>query len=283
MSTDADTLRAEMLERWERVAPGWGRHADAMREQRMPSSIWMVEQLGLQPGQTVLELAAGTGDTGFLAAELVKPGGRLISSDASNAMLEVARARAEHQGIDNAEFRRLELEWIDLETATVDAILCRWGVMLCVDPAAALHEMRRVLRPGGRIAVAAWDLPERNPWMTTPGRALMKLGLMAPPDPSAPGPFRMSEPGLLQRMLEDAGFVEVLVESVELPHRFANLDQYVEEQLAMSAMFSGEYEKLNERERAAVRSEIESLTAPFRGDDGTLRLPGRTLCAAASS
>ena len=79
----------------------------------MPVSTWMIDHLALQPGMRVLELAAGPGDTGFLAAELIKPGGMLISSDATEAMLEIARGRARQMGIDNVEFRQLELEWID--------------------------------------------------------------------------------------------------------------------------------------------------------------------------
>ena len=85
-------------------------------------------QLG--PGQRVLELAAGPGDTGFMAARLIEPGGTLICSDAVAGMLDVARERAEEQGIDNVEFKQLQLEWIDLPTASVDVVLCRWGVML---------------------------------------------------------------------------------------------------------------------------------------------------------
>ncbi len=87
----------------------------------------MIEHAGLQPGQTVLELAAGPGDTGFLAAPLIAPGGTLISSDASAGMLDVARERAQEQGIENVEFKQLQLEWIDMTAASVDVILCRWG------------------------------------------------------------------------------------------------------------------------------------------------------------
>src|SRR6185312_10607197 len=146
--SDPDTLRAEILGRWERAATGWGAHAERMREFGMPVSAWMIEHAGLQPGQRVLELAAGPGDTGFLAAELIQPGGVLLSTDATENMLEVARGRAAQLGISNVEFKRIELEWIDLETASVDAALCKWGLMFTVDPEAALREVRRVLRPG---------------------------------------------------------------------------------------------------------------------------------------
>src|SRR6185312_85561 len=185
--SDPDTLRAEILGRWERAATGWGAHAERMREFGMPVSAWMIDHAGLQPGQRVLELAAGPGDTGFLAAELIRPGGgMLLSTDAAETMLEVARGRASELAIANVEFKRIELEWIDLETASVDAVLCKWGLMFAVDPEAALREARRVLRPGGRIALAAWDEPPLNDWATIPTRALVELGHATPPDPDAP-------------------------------------------------------------------------------------------------
>src|SRR5947208_12168159 len=126
---DFETQRAEMAERWERAAAGWGRLADRVRAWGMPVSVWMIEHLGLQPGQDVLELAAGPGDTGFLAAELIAPGGTLITSDATEGMLAVARERAKSFGVSHVEFKQLQLEWIDLPTASVDAVLCRWGFM----------------------------------------------------------------------------------------------------------------------------------------------------------
>src|SRR5579863_9207073 len=146
MESAADQ-RAERLERWERGAVGWSRRADSIQEFGMRVSVWMVEHLGLQPGQRVLDLACGPGDTGFLAAELVKPGGSLIASDASRAMLGVATGRARDLGVTNVEFMQLELEWIDVPTASIDAILCRWGLMFAFDPGAALQEARRALRP----------------------------------------------------------------------------------------------------------------------------------------
>jgi ubiquinone/menaquinone biosynthesis C-methylase UbiE len=173
---DVEAAREQQLERWEKAAAGWGRRADQVRDMGMPVSAWMVDHLNLQPGQRVLELAAGPGDTGFLAAELIRPGGTLISSDATDAMLELARRRAQALGIDNVEFKRLELEWIDLPTATVDAILCRWGVMLTLDPGAALRECRRVLRPGGRITLSFWDMPANTPWATIPTHTLIQHG-----------------------------------------------------------------------------------------------------------
>lgn len=280
---DVETRRAESRERWERAAAGWGRRAERMRDFGMPVSTWMIEHLSLQPGQRVLELAAGPGDTGFLAAELVRPGGVLVSSDGSEAMLAVARERAQRLGVENVEFELLELEWIDLATASVDAVLCRWGVMLSWDPAAGLREMRRVLRPGGRAALAVWDSPDDNAWATIPGRALVTLGLTEPPDPSAPSMFALAEPGRLGEMLADAGFVEVTVEAVSLTRPYPDVDAYIEDTLDLSMPFAEVFGVLSDDERAAVRGEIASLAGPFTAPGGAVTFEGKSLVAAAGA
>lgn len=249
----------------------------------MPVSLWMIKQLGLRYGQRVLELACGPGDTGFVAAELIQPGGTLVSSDAAETMLDVARARAHELGIENVEFARLELEWIDLPTASVDAVVCRWGLMLTVDPEAAAQEIRRVLRPGGRVALAVWDEPARNPWATIPTRALVERGLSAAPDPTAPGMFALAAPGQLQDLLESAGFLDVVVETVAVKREYARIDMYIEETLDVSPTFADVYLELDENEQAALRREIVSLAGPLLAANGSVALPGAALVAAASA
>jgi SAM-dependent methyltransferase len=286
MTADEDPaeVRAEILARWERLAPYWNARRDRVRAFGMPVSEWMIEAARPEPGQRVLELAAGVGDTGLLAAERVRPGGTLVSSDATEAMLDAARARAHELGVDNVEFVRLELEWIDLPTAGVDAVLCRWGLMFALDPEAALTEIRRVLRPGGRLAIAAWDGPENNPWTTVTTRALATLGHIAAPDPSAPGMFILAAPGRLQELLEGAGFTEVVVDAVDFEARYESLDAYFEEQRDLSRLFGDVVAGLSDADRDAVRERISDLAAPFTvADGGELRMPARSLVASASA
>lgn len=280
-SEEAENRRAQMLAAWEDVSGAWGEAADRLRDWGMPVSVWMVEHLDLQPGERVLELAAGPGDTGFMAAELVAPGGTLICSDATEGMLAVARRRATAMGVENVEFAQLQLEWIDRPTASCDAILCRWGVMLIVDPAAALSEMRRVLRPGGRCALAVWDGPAANPWAAIPGRALIDLGLTDPPDPSGPGMFALAAPGQLGELLEAAGFVEVEVAAVELQRQTPDVDAYLAETAQMSMVFGRVWEELSEETRGQVRARVAELAGPFTSADGQLTLPGRSHVALA--
>lgn len=280
--TDPDAQRAEILDRWERAAAGWSRGADRLREWSMPVSARLVEHLALQPGYTVLELAAGPGDTGFMAAELIRPGGVLISSDAAETMVEVARSRAAGLGVENVEFRRLELEWIDLPTASVDAALCRWGVTFAVDPSAALREIRRVLRPGGRVAVAAWDVPERNPWATLVTQVLVERGMAEAPDPGAPGMFTFSAPGRLVELLDDAGFTEVEVDAVAIERSYSDVEAYIEDALDLSRPFADVVQRLSEDRREQLAGAIAARLEPY-WDGGTFRLPGRSLAAAAGA
>jgi ubiquinone/menaquinone biosynthesis C-methylase UbiE len=280
---DPDEQRFTSREAWEQAAAGWGRMADQVRDWGLDLSAKMVDALALQPGQRVLELAAGPGDTGFMAAELVAPGGTLICSDGAEAMLAVARERAAEQGIHNVEFRPLELEWIDLPTAEVDAVLCRWGIMLVVDSEAAAQEIRRVLKPGGRAAIAVWDDPARNPWTTISSQALIDLEFAQPPEPGEPGMFKLAGEGVLRELLLTAGMVDVQVTPVSMERRFDSVDQYLAETLAMSSRFRSTYRELELDQQTALKRRIVRDARSFTADDGSLALPGSSLVAVASA
>jgi SAM-dependent methyltransferase len=280
---DPEEQRERLLDRWDEAAKGWGRQADRTQSVARPISEWMIGRAELAPGQRVLELAAGPGDTGFMAARLIKPGGTLICSDASAEMLDVARERAAEQGINNVEFKQLQLEWIDLPTADVDVVLCRWGVMLTVDPAASLRECRRVLKPGGRLALAVWDLPETNPWATLTQPALVELGHAEPSAAGGPGMFALSAPGMLAEMLADAGFFDIEVEPVPIVRSYEGVLDFLGETRDLSRQFAGVWGQLSDQARQQLRDRVAVAAAAFADEDGRLELPGSSLAAVASA
>jgi SAM-dependent methyltransferase len=282
----AEESRRASVEHWEEAASGWVRRQDSIREFGAPVSQWMVEAIEPQHGQRVLELAAGLGETGLLAAELVAPTGGVILSDQAEAMLEGARACAAKLELTNVEFQVWNAEWIDLPVASVDAVLCRWGYMLMTDPLAALLETRRVLRPGGRLALAVWDALEANPWALAPRMELLERGLAQPPRESpgyTPGPFALGDPERLRGLLEQAGFTGALTDAIDVAQRHASFDAFWETMLDISRELHDLVLSRSEPEIAEIRTSLQKRLAPHTAADGTLELPGRSLVAVASA
>jgi len=274
------------VEHWEEAAPGWTRRQAEIRAFGAPVSHWMVQAIEPQPGQRVLELAAGLGETGFLAAELVAPMGGVIVTDQAEGMLDGARARAEALGLSNVEFQTMGAEWINLPVASVDAVLCRWGYMLMADPPAALLETRRVLRPGGRVALAVWDALGRNPWAQVPGTLLVERGLVQPPaagEGYEPGPFALAEPGRVQELLREAGFADVHVEAIAVEQRQPSFADFWETTLDIARGFHDAVLAQPEPQIAEIRAALAERLAPYTGQDGSLTIPGSSLVAVASA
>jgi ubiquinone/menaquinone biosynthesis C-methylase UbiE len=291
VSFDPEEHRRSSLEAWEEAAPGWVAQQKLMRDFAAPVSHWMVNAISPQPGQRVLELAAGLGETAMLAAELVAPMGGVIVSDQAEAMLAGARLRAIELSLNNIEFQVLNAEWIDLPLASVDAVLCRWGYMLMADPATALGETRRVLRPGGRLALAVWDAIEHNPWAELPARELRERdsapeaggesaeGVTAP----APGPFTLGSPERVIALLEEAGFAEIEVEALDLLRRHRDFEELWETTIDLSRNFHDAILSRPQSEIAEIKASLAERLAPYTAGDGTLAIPGRTLLASASA
>jgi ubiquinone/menaquinone biosynthesis C-methylase UbiE len=262
----AEDYRHASLDIWEQMAAGWESDRRSVWESSRPVGEWLVDALDPQPGETILELAAGVGDTGIAAASRLGGSGRLISTDFAAPMVEAARRRAEELGASHVEFRTMDAERMDLADDSVDGVVCRWGYMLMADPLAALRETRRVLRPGGRAALSVWGDPASNPWASVPAQALVDHTGGEPPDPLAPGIFAMASEERTRELLRSAGLQPRLVERVEMEWAFETPDDhwhYVTDHAGALAMV---VRSLPEDDQAAIRrlteKRLESIARP---------------------
>lgn len=280
---NADEYREDALRRWESAAAGWEKRRPVFQRAAQPVSMAMIDLLGPQPGQTVVELAAGPADTGLLIAELVQPGGRVIVTDAAEAMVEAAKRRAEELGITNVEARPMDAEWIDLDAASVDGVVARWGYMLLADPESALRDTRRVLKQGGKVVLAAWHDPAANPWLSAINDEMVERGHSEKPPSGEPGPFAFSEPGTIERLLESAGFDEIVVDTVDFSFSFESTDAHWDHQLDLSTRLRDQVKELSPAEHTALRDGIDARLADHTRADGSVELPARTYVAAATA
>jgi SAM-dependent methyltransferase len=264
---EAEDYRRFSLEVWDAIAPGWERWRAHLEKAMSPVRQWLVRELAAKRGDTVLELSAGPGGTGFAVAAALGESGRLISTDFSPEMLEVARRRGAELGLTNVEYR-------------VDGVLCQNGYMLMADPAAALSETRRVLRPDGRLGLAVWGAPERNPWASIGAMLLVQRGHMPPPEPGSPGVFNMASEERTSGLLQGAGFTGIRTEEVPVAFAFDSVDEYVSWTSDVSGPFALVIRGLPDEERSAISEQLAEAFAPFV-TDGRYELPGVCLTAVA--
>ncbi len=168
----------------------------------------MLDMGGVSAGARVLDLACGAGTQTLSAARRVGPGGRLVANDIAETMLEHLRKQARASGIENIGTSVGPADELDLPAESMDACICRLGLMLFTDPARALSVVHRVLRPGGRVAVVVFTTPEANPFMARPMQLLLRHAGKDPPAPGQPGIFALGDPGHLERVFEERGFVD---------------------------------------------------------------------------
>jgi ubiquinone/menaquinone biosynthesis C-methylase UbiE len=267
----------EVLRTWDGIAPAWERHRERLFESLRSVSDWLVEAIAPSPGQIVLELAAGPGETGFLVAERVGPSGRVISTALAPGMVEAARRGAQARGLGNVECRVMDAQRMDLPDETVDAVLSRFGLMLMPEPGRALSEAHRVLRPGGRVAFAVWGPPDRNPWIVLLGITMMQLGHPPPGDPFGPGGmFSLAPPDIARNLTAGTGFSEVGVEELPVAQRFEGFADYWEFQSEVAGPLAVMLRSLSSEVVGQLRSALEDAAAPFLSAGG-YEFPGLAL------
>jgi ubiquinone/menaquinone biosynthesis C-methylase UbiE len=276
--TTNDELRDRMKTQWNASAAGWERWDDWMEASSRDVTTWMCDAADLAPGMTVVDLACGAGQPALTAARRVAPNGKVIATDLAPEMLEVVRRKAARLGLGNVELRTMEIERIELPDMHADAVTCRFGLMFCIDPERGAREIRRVLRPGGRGVIVVWGEPAKNPFFAVPAQVIARFVPSPPPDPNAPGVFRLAAPGALERALAAADFDEVAIAPMPTQFRFDSLDQYWAIQSDMSSGLRNAIASLSADQVRALKEAMFAAFAPFTGPDGVV-FEATPLCA----
>jgi enediyne biosynthesis protein CalE5 len=273
-----EELRQRLHRMWSSVAEGWAEHAAFVDSRGAAITDALLELAAPRPGERVLELACGAGGTGLAAAELVGPAGEVVLSDIAPEMTAITAERAEQRGLRNVRTRELDLERIDEPDGSYDVVLCREGLMLVPDPARAAREIGRVLRPGGRAALAVWGPRERNPWLGVVfDVASAGLGEPVPPA-SIPGPFSLDDPALLANLLSTAEFEGVEVQEVPVPYVAASAEEWWARTTELSGPLAQRLAALPESAQQTLLANARTAIAPYETPDG-LEFPGVSLVA----
>ena len=276
---NVDDVRAHVHGMWAAVAGSWAEHAEYADVRGAKAAEQMLDLSMPQPGERVLELACGPGGLGLAAAERVAPDGEVVLSDVVAEMTSIAAARAEARGLSNVSTCELDLEHIDQPDESYDVVLCREGLMFATDPAGAAREIRRVLRPGGRVALAVWGPRERNPWLGVVFDAVSaQIGKPVPP-PGIPGPFSLEDAARLAGLLSDADLGDVVVTELPVPLRAGSFEEWWARTSALAGPLAKMLASLPDDATEALRTRLRDATRPYETPTG-LEFPGVTLIAA---
>lgn len=242
-----------------------------------PVNTRLIELAEIDTGHTVVDVATGIGDPALSVARRVGPAGRVIATDQSAAMLAAAEKRARDRGLTNIEFRQLDANEYDFPAETIDAVVCRWGLMFLSDLADALGRMRRSLRAGRCLAAATWDEADKVPIISLRRRVMQDFDI-----PSGPlDPFRLSSAAALGSAATAAGFEEVHVARSVVPYEYASADAFVNAQRTahesrLTALLARPAQQQAEFWRA-----LGVAAQPYTGADGVVRMPSEILLMAA--
>ena len=227
----------------------------------------MVADARLRQGHAVLDLGSGTGYPAILAAQTVGASGSVTGIDLAGDMLAVAQRKAKRLGLLNVTFRTGDATTLPFETASFDAVISRFCLMFLPDVPKASTEIARVLKPNRWFAVMVWTSPERNPRIGLSMAAMKQVFDLPPPDPTAPGIFRLAKPGELAGMLQEAGLVDITEQEFLAEWSYESPEHYYSTMMEIAAPVQNLMAGCSDSQRQEVKRLILEAASAYRQGD----------------
>ena len=225
MSLPLEEIRDQQRATWNKFSPSWKKWDDLNMDLLKPMGDEIIRSINPRGAEVVLDIAAGTGEPGLTIATMLK-GGKVVITDLSEDMLEIARENAMKRDIKNIETRVCDVCALPFADNTFDAISCRLGFMFFPDMLLAAKEMVRVLKPGGKIATSVWNVLENNFWITAILETISRHIDLPAPLPGAPGMFRCAKEGLISDLFLQAGLKNIKQKEITAKMHFKTADIY---------------------------------------------------------
>lgn len=275
MDKQLEQIREQQKASWNKFSPGWKKWDSLMMDFLKPMENEIIRLLDPKDAEVILDIATGTGEPGLDIAAMLKEG-KVIIADISEDMLAIARENASNRNISNIETIVCDACELPFADNTFDAVSCRFGFMFFPDMMLAAKEMYRVLKPGGKIATAVWNVPEKNFWVTVIMETISRNIELPPPLPGSPGMFRCAEDGLMTELFQKAGLKNV--SQKEIPGKLSSgtTDVYWTMMTEVGAPIVAALSKADDATNKKIREEVyQALNQKF--PDGNIIIDSSAL------
>lgn len=273
--------KATTQHQWESAAPGWAKWESAIAEWAEPATQAMLELAGIAPGSKVLDVACGAGSQTLSAARKVGADGHVIASDISETMLKHVRENADKAGLRNVSTLQGAADELEIPPDSVDAAICRLGLMLFPDPKSALKCLHRALRPGGKVAVVVFTTAAANPPRATAMQILLRHAGKPPPAPDQSGMYALGGPGTMEALYGECGFCDVVRREIKIPMVMRSATDALQMMQDAFGAYRAVLRDRSEEVRKAAWTEVAEMLKTFE-TGGKFIAPSELLVAAAT-
>ena len=275
--TSLEDIREQQRQVWNEFSSGWQKQDIFVMAWLAPIGAALLDTLELKDGDHVLDVSTGTGEPGLTAATRVGSGS-VVATDVAEDMVRIAAENARQRGIKNFTVRVADANALPFDNDIFDVVVCRFGVMYFADPPAGVRELRRVLKPGRKLAMSAWTDAAKNPWAATAGTIVREMLSLPTPPPDSPGVFRHAAHGTLMALFHDAGLRDLEEKEVTARVIFDSPEHYWTFILDVVAPVAKPLASVDEATRERVKQAVLNAARRYE-HDGHIVFPWSTWVA----